>query len=150
MPSPCIVFFDCEIASDSGAVLDIGACATDRTVFHSADRAAFRAYTGRADYLCGHNVTEHDLKYVGEDVRHVPVIDTLFLSALLFPQNQFHRLLKNEKLRCDELNNPVSDAKKAAQLFGRELEAFRALEPDVQAVFAGLLSSHPAFRGFFR
>ena len=149
MPSPCIVFFDCEIASDSGAVLDIGACATDRTVFHSADRAAFRAYTGRADYLCGHNVTEHDLKYVGEDVRHVPVIDTLFLSALLFPQNQFHRLLKNEKLRCDELNNPVSDAKKAAQLFERELEAFRALEPGVQAVFAGLLSSHPAFRGFF-
>lgn len=150
MPSPCIVFFDCEISPDSGAVLDIGAFATDRTVFHSADKAAFRAYTGRADYLCGHNVTEHDLKYMGGDVKNVPVIDTLFLSALLFPQNQFHRLLKNEKLRSDELNNPVSDAKKAAQLFSRELEAFRALEPVVQAVFAGLLSSHPAFRGFFR
>ena len=149
MPGPCIVFFDCEVSSDVGKILDLGACATDGTSFHAADRLAFRRYMERADYICGHNVLEHDLKFAGEDVKDVPLMDTLYLSALLFPQKRFHKLLKNEKLRSDELNNPLSDAKKAAQLFSLELEAFRALETDVQAVFAGLLSDHPAYRGFF-
>lgn len=41
---------------------------------------------------------------------HLPVIDTLFLSPICFPENPYHRLVKNYKLVSESLNDPVSDA----------------------------------------
>jgi ATP-dependent DNA helicase RecQ len=46
-----------------------------------------------------------------------PVIDTLFLSPLAFPENPYHRLVKNYKLLRDSLNDPLADAKLALSLF---------------------------------
>lgn len=41
------------------------------------------------------------------------VIDTLYLSPLLFPHRPYHKLLKDDKLQTEEINNPLNDAKKA-------------------------------------
>jgi len=45
----------------------------------------------------------------------------LFLSPLLFPEKPYHRLLKDDKLQPEELNNPVNDSKKAEELFYDEV-----------------------------
>jgi ATP-dependent DNA helicase RecQ len=40
----------------------------------------------------------------------IPAIDTLPLSPLLFPKKPYHRLIKDDKLFSDQLNNPINDA----------------------------------------
>jgi ATP-dependent DNA helicase RecQ len=62
----------------------------------------------------------------------LPVIDTLVLSPLAFPENPYHRLVKNYKLVSESLNDPVADARQAAILFAdefRSLDGLRQTEP---------------------
>ena len=57
------------------------------------------------------------------------VIDTLYLSPLLFPTKPYHKLLKDDKLQTDELNNPLNDSIKAKDLFHDEVAAFTQADP---------------------
>ncbi|MBO5522953.1 MAG: RecQ family ATP-dependent DNA helicase, partial [Roseburia sp.] len=77
------------------------------------------------------------------------VIDTLCLSALLFPQKPYHRLLKDDKLQTEELNNPLNDAVKALELLMDEVTAFTQLPIPIQKIYHTLLSETPGFAGFF-
>src|SRR5690606_11498897 len=54
-----------------------------------------------------------------------PVVDTLYLSPLAFPENPYHRLVKNYKLVRDGLSDPLADAKLAEMLFRDQWEALR-------------------------
>ena len=108
-----------------------------------------------ADFLCGHNIFAHDLRYLQKHFAHPDLgrdrsIDTLLLSPLLFPQKPYHRLLKDDKLQTDELNNPLNDAQKTRDLFFDEVNAFEELPPSFQFILSGLLSSSPEFACFFR
>ena len=75
------------------------------------------------EYLCGHNIIHHDAKYLFEDQ---PIswrlVDTLYLSPLLFPERPYHRLVKDDKLVSDQMNNPVNDCEKARDLLLDEIE----------------------------
>ena len=78
----------------------------------------------------------------------IAFIDTLPLSPLLFPKKPYHRLLKDDKLQVDELNNPVNDAKKARDLFFDEVAAWGQLSVGKQKIFQSLLSDTREFKGF--
>lgn len=78
------------------------------------------------------------------------VIDTLLLSPLLFPNKPYHRLLKDDKLDSNQLNNPVLDSEKARQLLEDEIAAFRKLPSDIQGILASLLHNTEGFQAFFR
>lgn len=148
-----IVFVDSEISAESGKVLDIGAVKPDRSQFHSASAQGFSAFVSDADYICGHNILAHDLKYVGKllDQEKPPVpIDTLYLSPLLFPHKPYHALLKDDKLQTDELNNPLNDSIKAMQLFYDEVNAFQVLSTKQKWIYCDLLYPFPEFQGFFQ
>ena len=67
-------------------------------------------------FLCGHNIIDHDAKYI-EVPGNAKLLDTLYLSPLMFPNKPYQRLLKDDKLLSDELNNPLNDAIKAKELF---------------------------------
>ena len=41
------------------------------------------------------------------------LVDTLYISPLLFPERPYHRLVKDDKLVSDQMNNPVNDCEKA-------------------------------------
>lgn len=58
--------------------------------------------------------------------------------------------MKDEKLVPTELNNPLSDAKKAADLFKSEVEAFRSLPERRRQIFYKLLCGEPGFSAFFK
>ena len=79
--------------------------------------------------MLGHNVRRHDLPvlaqlFPGLALANLPVIDTLELSPLAFPENPYHRLVKDYKLVSDARNHPLRDAELSLQLFREELQAF--------------------------
>ena len=146
------VWFDSEFDKTGERLLDIGAVDSDKAVFHSPDIRRFREFAAGADIICGHNIADFDL---GKREFLAPgsgaaVADTLYLSALLFPQKRFHHLLKDEKLLVTELNNPVSDAIKARDLFFLEMAAFGDLPPERRRIYRDLLAGAAPFEGFFR
>ena len=55
-----------------------------------------------------------------------PAIDTLYLSPLAFPQNPYHRLVKDYQIVRDSINDPVQDALLAGKIFTEQWDAFAA------------------------
>ena len=78
------------------------------------------------------------------------IIDTLFLSPLLFPKRPYHHLVKDDKLQVDELNNPVNDSMKARDLLNDEVAAWNSLSPGRQEIYYQLLYNKDQFNGFFK
>ena len=91
-----------------------------------------------ARVLVGHNIRRHDLPELRRQYPHLaclvlPVIDTLEWSALAFPTNPYHRLVKGYKLLSDTRNDPLKDARIALELLGDEIDAFAGMhgrDPD--------------------
>lgn len=112
------------------------------------------------EYVAGHNVLEHDLPFLRErfprlQLLKLPVVDTLLLSPLAFPQNPYHRLVKDYKLVRDTMNDPLADARLAATLcrdeFAQFVERQKALPALTQFCRLGLMSERLAVearRGF--
>ena len=143
-----IVFIDTEVNPQTKKVADYGAVREDDAVLHSHSKADFDAFVSKCDAVCGHNIINHDLKYTA--LRGNPmIIDTLFLSPLLFPKRPYHRLVKDDKLQVDELNNPVNDSMKARDLLNDEVAAWHQLSSGRQEIYFQLLHGTQEFGGFF-
>lgn len=150
--SKSIVFIDAEIGIEDKKIYDLGALKDDKTYLHSTSVNDFKKFIADSEFICGHNIINHDLKYLKSAINDkitAPVIDTLYISPLLFPKRPYHALLKDDKLQVDELNNPLNDCKKAADLFYDEVNAFFALPSDTKKIFCSLLCNFPEFSGFF-
>ena len=144
-----IAFIDTEVDPQSKKVVDYGAVREDGAVLHSHSKADFDAFVSKCDTICGHNIINHDLKYTA--LRGNPtIIDTLFLSPLLFPKRPYHNLVKDDKLQVDELNNPANDSLKARDLLNDEIAAWHQLSRDRQEIYYQLLHQAPEFEGFFK
>jgi len=137
---------DLEVRERDGRILEIGAVRTDReTDFHSPNgnlKSALRAlddYAEGADCLLGHNIIEHDLKYLdGANPRlgllKLPVIDTLRLNPLAFPAHPYHHLVKHYQdggLLRGQKNDPVLDARLALQVFDNQRAQLKGADPDL-------------------
>jgi len=149
-----ITFFDTETDRRGKKILDIGSVKSDGTIFHSNAIKDFADFLNNADFICGHNIIRHDLKYLqkylsSQGKNHLKYIDTLFLSPLLFPTKPYHRLLKDDKIQTDELNNPVNDSQKAKDLFYDEITAFNNLDESLKRIYYLLLKEHEEFSNFF-
>jgi len=113
------------------------------------------AFLAPAKILLGHNLLGHDLpalKIMQPDLALLrkPVLDTLYLSPLAFPENPYHRLVKDYKLVRDAVNDPVADARLAAELFSDQHEVFtrlRRLQPQLPALYHYCFSGETQFRG---
>ena len=144
-----IVYFDLEI-SNNGKILDIGAVNQSGVIFHSSVLGEFLKFISSAEYLCGHNIVSHDIKYLKPFLKKsYKLIDTLYLSPILFPEKPYHNLVKDDKILSDQLNNPLNDSLKAKQLFEDELEGFNALPENVKRAYFDILHENSHFKGFF-
>ena len=142
-----LVFIDTEVNVSSHKAQDYGAIREDGAVLHTHSATDFSKFLSCATALCGHNIVNHDLKYIQLD--HKPlIIDTLPLSPLLFPCKPYHKLVKDEKLQVEELNNPVNDSIKARDLFYDELAAWEQLPAIKRLIYYRLLIDTPEFKGF--
>ncbi len=153
-----ITFIDTEVSEETGRILDFGGVKPNGESIHTVFSGAFLHFLEDSDFIYGHNILLHDLVFLKpmlgqRDTTRYPgqaaIIDTLPLSALLFPQRPYHALVKDDKLQSDELNNPLSDAKKAMDLFFDEVSVFQALPKTMKAIFFSLLKEQLTFSGFF-
>ena len=148
-----LIFLDVEVASSGGRIRDFGAVRQDGASLHTDSPAEFSAFLQHAGYLAGHNIVRFDLNYIrdlaGQACPEAQPIDTLYLSALLFPAKPYHRLLKDDKLQSDELNNPLNDAIKCRELFEDEAEAYLKLPEEMKRIYRELLEEQEGFSGFF-
>lgn len=146
-----IAFIDLEVGMDGKSVHDYGALKEPDLEFHKASRNDFARFVADAEFLCGHNIIHHDLKYLADlkEIQGKKTIDTLYLSPLLFPKRPYHKLLKDDKLQTDEVNNPLNDCLKASSLFYDEVNAFHTLSNEMKAIYYGLLHQVKEFSAFF-
>jgi ATP-dependent DNA helicase RecQ len=147
-----LVFIDTEVSVEDGKIKDFGAITVDGESLHTSAKDAFLRFIDDAAYLCGHNIIHHDLKYINKltaNVREYKVIDTLYLSPLLFPKRPYHKLIKDDKLLVEHLNNPLNDSKKAKELFDAELSAYYLIDGGLQRIYYALLHNTREFKGFF-
>ena len=150
-----IAFLDTEIEAKSGKVLDMGCVKADGNFFHSNSMNDFVQFMRGSQFICGHNILNHDLKYIQKAVIEAKinadnVIDTLYFSPLLFPTEPYHKLVKDDKLQTEDANNPLNDSIKAKDLFFAEVAAFNTLDENLKGIFYLLLKDKKEFSAFFR
>ena len=140
---------DVEVGWKDHKIHDIGALRHDNAVLHNASTTDLFSFLNDVDYLCGHNIIHHDAKYLFGEKRHYWIlVDTLYMSPLLFPSRPYHRLLKDDKLIDDQANNPVNDCKKAKSLLLDEIECWNSLPIEKRWIFTSLLKGQKEFDGF--
>ena len=125
----------------SGRIRHIGAVLNGR-VFERKERAGSTAILKQlddiardAEFVLGHNLLGHDFPVLQSsspwlEFLKKPVIDTLYLSPIAFPQNPYHRLVKDYKLVRATINNPVADAKLAASVFEDQWNSFQNISTE--------------------
>ena len=150
-----IAFIDTEIDAKSHKILDIGSIKDNGSSFHSSSVADFKKFISGTDFICGHNIFNHDLKYIQQAVSEAGLnplhaIDTLFLSPLIFPAKPYHALLKDDKLQVEDTNNPLNDSIKAKDLFYDEVSTFNQSDVSIKQIFYLLLHDKKEFRSFFQ
>ena len=150
-----VAFVDTEVDPKSLKILDIGSIRDDGGTFHKGSVAELISFLAGTKFVCGHNILRHDIKYLGKALAEAGIdssniIDTLFLSPLLFPSKPYHALLKDDKLQSDDTNNPLNDSMKAKDLFYDEVTTFRQIDETLKQIHFLLLKNKPDFQAFFR
>jgi len=149
-----VAFFDIETNAETGKIIDIGCIRSDEARFHKNSIPEFQDFIKDCKFLCGHNILQHDLKYLKEqaarlDLKKIKSIDTLLFSPLLFPKRPYHKLLKDDKIQTDEKNNPFNDSIKARELFIDEVDVFNQLDESLKTIFYTLLDNIDGYSPFF-
>ncbi|MFK2068517.1 RecQ family ATP-dependent DNA helicase [Bacteroides fragilis] len=140
---------DVEIGLKDHRIHDIGALKHDNTTFHKTSKEELFIFLNDVDYICGHNIVHHDAKYLFTDkICRWILVDTLYISPLLFPEHPYHRLVKDDKLMSEQMNNPVNDCKKAKDLLLDEIACWHSLPKEKRILFASLLKGKKEFEGF--
>lgn len=145
--APPLAFIDLEIGRN-GHITDIGCIRADGRQYHGHSARELYDFLEGVEYICGHNILRHDLKYLEID-KAVKIIDTLYLSPLLFPAKPYHRLVKDYKLDPENSNNPLTDALKTKELLDDEVAAFQKMDAGLQAIYFHLLHDKLEFSSFF-
>lgn len=142
-------FVDVEVGLKDKRIHDIGILRWNGAKYHSADKKAAISFLEDVDFVCGHNVIHHDMKYLlGDEVQRWQLVDTLYVSPLLFPERPYHHLLKDDKLMNEQMNNPVNDCEKACDLLMDEIAKWKALPVAQRFIYATLLHDVTEFAGF--
>ena len=109
---PNYAVVDIEVGFNDHKIHDIGALKHNGSTFHKTSKKELFVFLNDIDYICGHNIIHHDAKYLfpNNNCRWI-LVDTLYISPLLFPERPYHRLVKDDKLLSEQMNNPVNDCK---------------------------------------
>ncbi|MDE6410583.1 MAG: RecQ family ATP-dependent DNA helicase [Muribaculaceae bacterium] len=142
-------FVDIETGLHDNKIHDIGAIRWDGAVHHSANKKDLITFLRDVIFVCGHNIINHDAKYLFSDGNHsYTLVDTLFMAPLLFPERPYHSLVKDDKLISEQLNNPVNDCEKARDLLMDEVAIWERLPVSRRMIYATLLQDIKEFKGF--
>ena len=140
---------DVEVSLSDHKIHDIGALRYDGAIYHGCNKEELMGFLRNVDYLCGHNIINHDAKYLfGQESCKWALVDTLYMSPLLFPERPYHRLLKDDKLISEQMNNPVNDCEKARDLLMDEIARWGELSERKRRILSSLINDKNEFAGF--
>ena len=140
---------DVEVSLSDHKIHDIGALRYDGAVYHGCLKGNLTDFLQNVVYICGHNIIHHDAKYLfGDESCKWILVDTLYMSPLLFPERPYHKLVKDDKLICEQINNPINDCEKARDLLMDEIACWKALPDRKRRILAALLHGKKEFLGF--
>ena len=156
-----MVFEDIEVNSVNAVIMEFGAIKAEIPVidmdcykdsYKGADIQAFRRLCDGASFICGHNIVGFDKEHIenaGFFLGRFELIDTLYMSPIIFPKKPYHKLKKDEKLFDEAENNPRIDAKKCMELYVDEVSEYFKLDEALRKIFYALLYQHEGYKGFF-
>lgn len=84
-----IYFIDTEVSEADKKAYDFGSVNENDEKLHTGSAHEFHAFIEGAQYICGHNIINHDSQYI-EVPENAKLIDTLYLSPLMFPNKPYH------------------------------------------------------------
>ncbi|MEX0332157.1 MAG: RecQ family ATP-dependent DNA helicase [Puniceicoccaceae bacterium] len=145
------VFIDLETTLD-GKIREVGYCYGDERQIGKSTKERKQVFSrlgeiaGQARFVGGHNILWHDLPVIADtkscpNLLELPVLDTLLLSPLAFPQKPYHRLIKNDKLVTASKSNPLNDAEASRQIAEDALQALGDYQLADWSILQALLSS---------
>ncbi len=155
------LFLDIE-TNEKGEIYELGACLNGKKFNTPQGRKVgkellveFAAFGVDAEFIAGHNILSHDLPRLREKdatlaILYKPVVDTLYLSPLAFPENPYHRLVKNYQIVRDSINNPAEDAALAGKIFMEQWDAVSQLlerGSDAPLIYRGFFHQDDRFAG---
>lgn len=120
----CVVV---DLETEDRRIRDVGAVRGDR-VFRLRDWGSSGDALDRlgefgcgARFVLGHNIVAHDRRFVefhrpDAELLQLPLVDTLYLAPLAFPQRPYHALIKDYKL-AGERSDPVEDCRISLRVF---------------------------------
>ncbi len=142
---------DIETHPISGQILQIGAI-FQQQVFNYRGNCSIHSlmqleeFAHSANYIVGHNILLHDLPILRQACLYLgipelklfdkPLIDTLFLSPLAFPQVTYHHLIKEYKSTFSSKNQPTLDAEQSLKLLEQQFIQFNTLKNQQPALLA--------------
>jgi ATP-dependent DNA helicase RecQ len=155
MESLDIFYIDLEVTVNSSRIDTIGALYKDETYKGESISAVRELYLKyRPEYICGHNFINHDKRYLVKTSFNpifdtAKIIDTFFVSMLLYPDKLSHKLSKPYKTEAHIQNDPFGDCVATQNLLELMINRFISFDSSLKALLASLLSKNEYFKGFF-
>lgn len=163
--APRCLSIDLEVGLKDGLIHRFAAVRGDTNESFHFRRGDLRAALAKLDqladgavFLVGHNLIEHDSKYlVAADpnlrLLRLPQVDTLRLNPLAFPRNPYHHLVKHYQdgqLRHGSRNDPELDSRIALGVLRDQHQAFRLMgeaTPDLLLAYHWLTTAEEGASG---
>lgn len=150
-----IAFFDIEVNTTSKKIEMLGLLIDELKLSTTSVQKIVEDFNQKKpNFICGHNFIDHDKKYLSQTsfnpiFKDIKIIDTLFLSMLLYPNKKTHKLDKPYKTELNIENQPLGDAEQTKWLFNLLDKKFDTLDENLKKIFIALLSENEYFNAFF-
>ncbi|QNA70498.1 hypothetical protein [Sulfurospirillum diekertiae] len=156
MSSSSIVFIDLEVTKHTQTIASIGAYIDEENGFEgqSLHELIRLCVQQTPSYVCGHNFIDHDKRYLENStfnalLQRLKILDTLYLSLLLFPDKVTHKLEKPYKTEAHIANSPFGDSVATKELLMLLVERFYSLDESLKQALYLLLNTHAIYAPFF-
>ncbi len=149
-----IAFFDIEVIENSKKIDRLGLFINDTKIATTSISETIDIFKQKQPhFICGHNFVNHDKEFLSKTsfnqiFEKIPIIDTLYLSMLLYVNKKNHKLSKPYKVELNIENQPLGDAEQTKELFVLLNTKFDSLDKKLQNIFTFLLSKSKYFDGF--
>lgn len=153
---PPILLVDLEISKHTKTIASIGAYYNEENCFEGQsvhDLVQLWIKTS-PKYIGGHNFIQHDKTYLETTtfnalLNRSRIIDTLYLSILLFPDKVTHKLDKPYKQEAHIANSPFGDCVATKELLALLIERFFSFDVSLRQALYQLLRSNDIYAPFF-
>lgn len=150
-----ILFIDLEVGTNSHKIYAVGALYKEEH-YNGQSVSAIRElyFKYKPEFICGHNFINHDKRFLVETsfnpiFETAKIIDTFFVSMLVYPDKLSHKLSKPYKTEAHIQNDPFGDCLSTQDLLEVMIERFNTFGPSLKVLLASLLGRNEYYEGFF-